>query len=510
MSITTFAAIYIGSYEVSMKIFEISGRKKIKEIDYLRHRLEIGKDAYTKHYISYEIAEEICDCLMEYTNIMKGYRVDAYKACASTAFRSVQNELFVIDQIKRLTDLDVQVLSNSEHRFISYKSVASQNDFEVIVAKSAAVVDIGGGSIQITLFIDGKAITTQNMLLGTVRIYEKLVEIGKQVFRYNEQIEELVDKELEGLNSLYTGNYKIQNVILIGDYGTEIINHLQETEDNHLVSSKKFISYLTEIENLGEYQMAEKLDVMNEKDRLLLPSIILYKRIVEKLSVKSIWVPGLNMNDGICFDYAQKNGLIKLVHDFDKDIISASEFLASRYGSYTPHITALVKMSTLIFDSMKRIHNLGKREKLLLQVAAILHDCGKYVSFVNGPESSYSIIMASEIIGLSHLEREIVASTVKYNSYALDPYEEVASKMDQHSYMIVAKLAAILRLSNAMDRSHKQKFKNVKANLQDKTLIITIEYFDDIILEKGLFYTKSDSFERIFGIKPVIKEKRIV
>ena len=60
-----------------------------------------------------------------------------------------------------------------------------------------------------------------------------------------------------------------------------------------------------------------------------------------------------------------------------------------------------------------------------------------------------------------------------------------------------------------MDRSHKQKFKNVKAAVRDKQLVITIETVDDITLEKGLFAVKAEYFEHVFGIKPVIREKRV-
>ena len=81
--------------------------------------------------------------------------------------------------------------------------------------------------------------------------------------------------------------------------------------------------------------------------------------------------------------------------------------------------------------------------------------------------------------------------------------------MDQRSYLIVAKLAAILRVANAMDRSHRQKFKNVRAVLKNKQLVITIETMSDIALEKGLLEAKSKAFESIFGIKPVMKEKRV-
>ena len=110
---------------------------------------------------------------------------------------------------------------------------------------------------------------------------------------------------------------------------------------------------------------------------------------------------------------------------------------------------------------------------------------------------------------MTHLEREIIARTVLYNTYPLDDYEELADVLDQKSYMTVAKLSAILRVSNAMDRSHKQKFKNVKASIRGKQLIITIETADDIILEKGLFDTKAEFFEKVFGMQPVIREKRI-
>ena len=143
--IHTFAAIYIGSYEVSIKIFEISGKKKIRDIDYIRSRIELGRDAYSKGSIGYELVEALCDTLAEYKKIMDGYRVDSYEAYAAAALRNAENELLILDQIRIRTGLLVKVLSNSEHRFISYKSVAMREDFERMIQKGAAVVDAGGG-----------------------------------------------------------------------------------------------------------------------------------------------------------------------------------------------------------------------------------------------------------------------------------------------------------------------------------------------------------------------------
>ena len=341
-----------------------------------------------------------------------------------------------------------------------------------------------------------------------MRLREKLAAIGNSVAHYETQLEELVNKDLEVFKSLYMKDNKIKYIIFMGDYIMEMIGKTDKRADR-TVASDKFVKTMRKLYKKNLEQIASELNLSNENDALLLPYLVLYTRITEELNPEEIWAPGANVSDGMAYEYAEKKQILKPVHDFEEDILSAARKLSKRYESFSPHINALTKMAVLIFDAMKKVHGMENRERLLLQVAAILHDCGKYVSLARGPECAYNIIMESEIIGLTHLEREIIARTVLYNTYPLDDYEELADVLDQKSYMTVAKLSAILRVSNAMDRSHKQKFKNVKASIRGKQLIITIETADDIILEKGLFDTKAEFFEKVFGMQPVIREKRI-
>lgn len=503
-----FAAIYIGSYEVSLKIFELAPRKPIREIDHVRARVESGRDSYQKGYIGYELLEELGNILSAYKKIMDGYQANAYTAYASGVFRDVKNELFVLDQLYIRTGIRIQVPSNSEHRFIGYKSVAFREEFDEMTKQGAAVVDIGGGNMQVTLFSEGKVVTTQHMVLGTMRLREQLSGIKNIVSHYEGQIEELVNKDLEVFKSLYLKDHKMKYVIFMGDYIMDLMKKV-EKKNNKIVSSEKFVKAMRKLYKKNAEQITSELDLSNENDPLLILYIVLYTRITEELNPEEIWAPGVNVIDGMAYDYAERHRIIRPTHNFDEDILSAAKQLSIRYEGFSPHIDALTSMSSLVFDAMKKVHGMGKRERLLLQTAAILHDCGKYVSLAHGPECAYHIIMESEIIGLSHLEREIVACAVLYNTYPLEDYEELADKLDHDSYMTVAKLSAILRVSNAMDRSHKQKFKNVKAAVRGKELVITIETVDNIILEKGLFSVKAEFFERVFGIKPVIREKRI-
>lgn len=117
--------------------------------------------------------------------------------------------------------------------------------------------------------------------------------------------------------------------------------------------------------------------------------------------------------------------------------------------------------------------------------------------------------MSSEIIGLTHQEREIVAMVVLYNTLPLDPYEELSDRLSEGDYLCVAKLSAILRVANALDQSHKQKFKNIRIAVKDRNLVFTVEAFEDISLEEALFEAKTAYFENIYSMKPILKQKRI-
>ena len=137
-----------------------------------------------------------------------------------------------------------------------------------------------------------------------------------------------------------------------------------------------------------------------------------------------------------------------------------------------------------------------------MQIAVNLHSCGKFISVRDSNERSYNIIMATEIIGLSHEERSVVANVVRYNQQAFC-YEEAGENS-----MLVAKLVAILRLANSMDRSHKQKLAGAKITVRDGELVISSSYEGDMTLERAAFEQKLDFFEEIYGIRPVLKQKR--
>ena len=161
-----------------------------------------------------------------------------------------------------------------------------------------------------------------------------------------------------------------------------------------------------------------------------------------------------------------------------------------------------------IIDSTKRFHGLGERDRLLLQSAVTLHACGKFISMKNSNECGYALIMSTEIIGLSHQERMIVAYVIRYTTGDFPEYSAIKNEFSREEYIKIAKLNAILCLADAMDRRHQQNFTNFTVRKRGYDLTITGQTLYDITLEHGMFIQKSPFFEEAFGIRPVLRQKK--
>lgn len=514
MAVKTFAAIDVGSYELAMKIFEVSKVKGMKEIDHIRHSIDMGTESYATGKLSYQRVEELCRVLREFTDIMKAYQVSDYVAYGTSAIRETENTAILIDQIQQRTGIRIGILSNSEQRFLDYKSIALQGEgFQRIIENGTAIVDIGGGSIQVSLFDKDTLVSTQNMKLGVLRLRDHLSHLNASIRQYENLLNEMIDAQMAVYKKLYLRDREIRNIIVVDDYISMLLRKKSINNEMTGYGEAELFEKFREIYQTESISsLARRWNIAEEIMPLLYIALIMTKRIMETMGAELIWAPGVTLCDGIAYEYAEKNKIIVSTHDFEQDIIACAYNISKRYRGSRKRSETLEQIALTIFDSMKKIHGFGKREKLLLQLSTILHDCGKYISMTNLGECSYGIIMSTEIIGLSHIERQIVANVVKYNHMEFEYFEEMSRNgmIDKAAYLKIAKLTAILRLANGLDRSHKQKFKYVKTALKDNQLIITVDTNEDITLEKGLFGERAMFFEEVYSVLPVIRQKRTI
>lgn len=508
MGITTFAAIHIGSYELLMKIYEMSKAKGMRELDFVRYRLKLGQDSYNNGQISYEIMNELCEKLNEFKSKMAEYRVAKCRVLATSAIRENINGLLILEQIKRKTGMNVEVLSNSEQRFYEYMSVAAQEEaFNKIIKKKTAIADLGGGSLQISIFDKDRLIETQKIMLGTLWISEKVREMDYRSTKTSEVIEELIQNDLECFESLYLKGQEIKNLIVVGELVARIVKTMERDNDNY-ITKEQYMKFYNEYSEMNSEKVLEKIGLSKDYSSVLKPTIILLKHLIEMTKADILWAPGTYLNDGIAYKFAVSHNFIKQQHNFDEDIIAETQNISKRYHSNKAHTTAILYYADVIYNSCKKLHNLSQREKLLLDISTMLHDCGKYISMASVADNAYHIIMSTEIIGISHKEREMIANIIYFNTMEMEPRGEMLKRFNVEEYLIVCKLTAILRIANVLDRSHKQKIKELKVYQKDNNLCLCPDCpSTEFSLEKGMFVTKKKLFEDVFGIEPVLKFK---
>ncbi len=499
MSQSTYAAIVIGSTELTMKIYNTSRQRGIRELTHVRHHLPLGTETYSRSFISYQTTDEICTVLNDFKRIMSEFAVANYNVYATSALREAKNSLVIIDQIKIQTGFKVKPLSNSEARFLYFKGVALREDrFEDLIGEGSLVLDIGAGSVQLSLFQDGRLRLTQNLLLGSSRIQELLQVMQEEAYDFRDLINEYIEKDLTLFKRLNLADANIKSIIAAGEMIPEIYYHMQETRED-------FDGFLPK-KMLQKNKFSKEFS--GDVAKLVMPTMLLIQKIAELTDCHDVLLTHINLCDGIVADYAERKLRISSGHNFTEDILSASENIARKYQVDMNHVENVQTLAVQIFDKIRKLHGLGKRERLLLQLGVILHSCGAYINEIQSRECSYRILLSTEIIGVSHKERLMIANMIRYNDASFPAYEDLEEDFTRDEYITIVKLNAILKTANVLDKSNRQKIKNVGVRLKDGDLIITADTMADITLEKGLFHQKADVFEEVFGIRPQLRQKR--
>ncbi|MBQ3105637.1 MAG: HD domain-containing protein [Lachnospiraceae bacterium] len=509
-----FAAIDVGSFELTCRIFEYTAKNGMKAIDTLRYQLDLGNDTFTMGKIGKDKLDELCSVLLSFRDAMRSYRVDTYRACGTSAIRETENTMILLDQITQRTGIKIEVLSNSEQRFLNYKAAASKGqEFRKILEKKTAILDIGGGSIQISLFHEDTLTSTQNIGLGVLRLRELLERFAGNREKHERLLTEAIDGELISFQRLYLKNKNVEHMVLIDDYISPRMVRLQKQKMQGMsMTYQQFCENGEYFRNNGRVGREWLPEIYEEgADQVFIASLLI-RRCMKLMGAKVLWTPGVTLCDGIGYEYGQKKGLLEVGHDFEQDILACALQISKRYQGSPSQEETLETVCLLIFDSMKKIHGLNKRERLLLRLSAILHDCGKYISIANMAECSYQIVLSTEMIGLSHREREMVANIIRYHQKPFGYYEEVgaAASLDREAYMKIAKLTAILKLGSALDGGQGRKFEDVRVVRKENLLMITVHTNEDMTRERGLFERQADFFEEVYSIRPLLRQKKTV
>jgi len=502
------AVIILAAEGLYLKISQ-SENGKVKTLEFLEQPLDLGFDTFVKKKISFDKIEKICSVLSSYKRIIKSYGISKIRAVASATIGESQNAHYLIDQIKIRTRLNFNVLDDSEEKTHIYMELLRRIDKDTNYRNGTVFMAyIGTSSIGIAVSSGGRIIFSQNIRIGTHKLIELLGKLRDNPDTFYLVLREYLVSFSFSLKSIMPKN-KIDYFITCGKE-LRLISKMcnaEIKEESYLISVEEMKNVFTRIKGLNLDSLSKEFKFLENKTKIIPPFMGIYDMLVDICKTNEITVVPITLMDALEYEILYPGIMKKIIRNFEKDIIYSARTIAQKYLDDEAHAHTVEKFSLKIFDSMKKLHHLTERDRMILQVAAILHDIGKFVNIKKHAKHSYNLIKGSEILGMSEKEIEMVALIGRFHSDSKPDLLKDRLPLDREDRVKVAKMLAILRLGDALDRAHNHKFSTLEVKVKKDSIIILVKSKKEFPLEEWAFSQKSIFFEEVYGIKPVLKKE---
>jgi len=504
----SLAAIDVGSNAIRLLIANVEsveGERKMTILESIREPVRLGQDVFKSGTIAEETIDRALEAFGRFKALIDQHGVKWTKAVATSATREAQNRDLFIDRVQQHSGIEIAVIGPEEEARLIHLAVSAKINLK---NKVALLVDIGGGSAEITIAADDTILSTESFRMGAVRLLQVLEEKRHGERKFNQLLREYVDAAQKRIRK-EIGNKKIE--ICVGTGGNietlgSLRQELFQKEEDSVINADELDGIVKKLQSLTYEERIQQLHLRPDRADVIVPAAIVVQKILRQADVDELIIPSVGLKDGLLIDtiqeiYGEKKS------QFRDQIVSSALQLGRKYMFDEQHGLATVRYAAKLFDETRNIHNLNPDTKLLLEVAALLHDIGHFVNMTGHHKHTMYLLLATPIIGLNPGQMAVVANVARYHRKSFpkpqhDEYRVLSSK----DRVIVAKLAAILRLADAMDNEHAVRVTDFEVEYKKPKFIIRLKGEGDLLLEKWSLARKADLFEEIFSAKVVVEE----
>lgn len=502
------AVIDIGTNSVRCVIAESFSDGKVEILEQLSRGVWFGKDTFQRGGLSAQSMRAGVEILNRFQKLFIQYDVQHIRIVATASIREAANSDIFIDRIKIATGLDVEVIDPSEE--IRYSVAAVQDelgDALLTAGKNILVINVGGGSTLLTLLRGGTVVNSQSLNIGAIRMREFFANSNDTpqniaaIYRHNIQ---------EILNSAesYFPFHLTDCVLTMGSEPRFVAKQIGKPAGLGDVQEVQMARFDTLVERCLEMEtprLCHEFGINFQTAETTVPALLTYQELFRRTQLSAFHVTSTSMRHGVLRDLAQ--GLWGIEDtDYQQDVLDAAAALAEKYHVDTELAHQTERLAVRIFDEMQLEHGLTSRHQLLLQVAAILQNCGRYVNNRSFHKHSFYLISNSDIFGLSHSETDITAYIARY-SYRNGPKSSHTAfiSLPRESRVVICKLAAMLRIADAMNHGTFPDPKQIRFERDGDEFTILLPRDDTILLKTRSLESQGKMFEDVFGMKVIFR-----
>jgi exopolyphosphatase/guanosine-5'-triphosphate,3'-diphosphate pyrophosphatase len=502
------AAIDIGTNSVHMIIARVRSDLSFEIVDREKAMVRLGAGGLDGRALTAEAMTAALQALSTFRKIADSHRVDKIRAVATSATREARNGGEFLSRLAKETGIRPRVITGAEEARLIHLAAAYGVD---VGSARAVVIDIGGGSVEVTLGTASAVQLARSFKLGVIRLTERLVtsdplserdeerlerHILAEVGRYCDQIAEIGFDRVVGTSG---------TILSLGVMAATAARGNPPAELRNLrISAKQMRRVRKELQS---HDLEERLAIPGLDPRradVAVAGAILLDTLLRRLGADELTLCDLALREGLVIDYVRRHKREIAQADRIPDVRRRSTIeLAERCNYFAVHAQQVARLALALFDQTRGQHGLTDREREWLEYAAFMHDLGVHISYPRHHRHSYYLIKNGDLRGFEPDEIEVIALVARYHrrSTPKKTHEEYAT-LPPALRRTVRILAAILRVAENLDRSHAQVISALELQDRGGDVLLQLRTAGDAELEMWAAGRNVAPFEKLVR-KPV-------
>jgi exopolyphosphatase/guanosine-5'-triphosphate,3'-diphosphate pyrophosphatase len=497
----------MGASAIRLVIGEIGPRGSTRIVEEASRGILLGRDTFSQGALRSQTIDAALAALEGFREIMAGYGVTQVRAVATSAVREARNGDMFLDRIRGRTGIAFEIINEAEESRLVFLAIRQElGRHAAFKGAWTLLAEVGGGSTSLTLLRRGDPNRSGVYALGSVRIRQQL---GLRRQSHDLQVALLkryVANVIEEIRVEIPLNRITHMVAIGGDVRFAASQILEGDAERGAreIPRDSFLAFCDETERLDAEGLVDRFRLPAVEAETLVPALLVYRSLLSETAARRLVVADASLRAGVLLELADAGG--GSARDFEQQLVASAEAVGHKYRFDRNHGRHVATLATRLFDELTDEHGLGERERMLLKVAALLHDIGIYVSLRAHHKHSQYLLASSQIFGLSDEETAIVANIARYHRRGIPQESHLPYvALDREDRLIVNKLGAILRLANALDAEHLQKVRDLRLVRGERVWVLELDAVGDVVMEQMAASARVDMFTETFGREVIIQ-----
>lgn len=498
------AVMDIGANSIRFAIAQAHSDGKVEMVEYLTQGVWLGKDTFQQGRLSSQTMRAGLEILKRFRKLLELYDVKHFRAVATASIREASNADIFIDRIRLAAGIEVEIIDPSEE--IQYSVAAVQDSLEADFqqpGKNILIAEVGGGNTLLSILCDGTVVNSQSLNIGAIRLRESFASPEDSSQSITALFRHHISEVLHSAETYFPFSGNDYFIAMGGDarLAADQIGHPSAFQNLTEVRTEDFDFFVERCLEMDPQRISREFGVSFQSAETTVPALLAYQEMLHRSRLPYFLVTRVSMRHGLLAELARDAwGLGN--SDFQKDVCDSAKALALRFRVDLNHAHHTMELAERIFDEMEAEHGLGSRYRLLLQVAALLQNCGKFVNNRSFHKHSYYLISHSEIFGLSRTDMEMIAQTARY-SYQSGPKSSHTAFMSvsRKSRVVISKLAAMLRIADALNQGECLSPDQIRFERIGDEWTLYLPPNEGFLLKCRALEMQGKMFEEVFGMR---------